>query len=129
MQHEESSTVYQRFTQTDDYDLMVYAWNGQLDPDRAIFRQFTTGGAANVYVNWTNERVDELALLGQSVAPPTRRRVEIYREIQRIIGDEVPYAFINYIEEVALYRADITGWSAHPHSSSTYQDLHLVGRD
>lgn len=129
VQHEESSTVYTRFTQTNDYDIMVYAWNGQLDPDRSIFRQFTSGGSANVYVNWSHPRVDELALLGQSVAPDSAESVTIYQEIQRIIGEEVPYAFVNYIEEVALYRSDITGWAAHPHSSVTYQNLHLVGRD
>jgi len=129
VQAEESSAVFQRFSQTEDYEIMVYAWNGQLDPDRAIFRQFTSGGSAYAYTYWSDPRVDELALRGQSVAPDSDESVEIYREIQRIIGEQVPYAFVNYIEEVAVYRADITGWSAHPHSSVTYQDLHLVGRD
>ena len=129
VQAEESSAVWQRFTQTEDYEIMVYAWNGQLDPDRAIFRQFTSGGSAYAYTYWSDPRVDELALRGQSVAPDSDESVAIYREIQRIIGEEVPYTFVNYIEEVAVYRSDITGWSAHPHSSVTYQDLFLVGRD
>ncbi len=124
---EESSAVWQRFNTTEDYEIMVYAWNGQLDPDRAIFRQFTSGGSAYAYTYWSDERVDELALRGQAVAPDSDESIEIYREIQRIVGDEVPYTFVNYIEEVALYRTGITGWSAHPHSSVTYQDLNLVG--
>jgi peptide/nickel transport system substrate-binding protein len=129
VQSEESSAVFQRFSQTEDYEIMVYAWNGQLDPDRAIFRQFTSGGSAYAYTYWSDPRVDELALRGQAVAPDSDESVEIYREIQRIVGDEVPYTFVNYIEEVAVYRAGITGWSAHPHSSVTYQDLNLVGWD
>ncbi len=129
VQAEESSAVFQRFTQTEDYEIMVYAWGGQLDPDRAIFRQFTSGGSAYPYTYWSDPRVDELALRGQSVPPDSEESVAIYREIQRIIGEEVPYTFVNYIEEVAVYQADISGWGAHPHSSVTYQDLYLVGRD
>lgn len=85
-------------------------------------------GSAYAHTYWSDPRVDELALRGQSLAPDSDESIAIYREVQRIIGEEVPYTFVNSIEEVAVYRSDISGWSAHPHSSVTDQDLFLVGR-
>jgi peptide/nickel transport system substrate-binding protein len=124
---EEFGAVLDRFLDTDDYDLFLLSWNGQLDPDRAMFRQFTTGGAFSGFINYSNPRVDELVNRGRLVPPDSQESIAIYQEAQAIIVEEAPYAFIFYIEEVALAHADITGWQVHPYNAVTYQNLHRVG--
>jgi peptide/nickel transport system substrate-binding protein len=123
---EEFGALLDRLLDTDDYDLFLLSWNGQLDPDRAIFRQFTTDGAFSGFVNYSNPQVDELASRGRLVPPDSQESIDIYREAQAIIVEEVPYAFIFYIEEVALAQAGIEGWQAHPYNAVTYQNLHQV---
>lgn len=118
-----------RVIDTDDYDMFLLSWNGQLDPDRAMFRQFTTDGAFSSLVNYSNERVDELVSQGRLVPPDSQESIEIYQEAQAIIVEEVPYAYIYYIEEVAVSRAEVQGWGAHAYNAVTYQNLHRVTVD
>ena len=126
---EEFGAMLDRVIDTDDYDMFLLSWNGQLDPDRAMFRQFTTDGAFSSLVNYSNERVDELVSQGRLVPPDSQESIEIYQEAQAIIVEEVPYAYIYYIEEVAVSRAEVQGWGAHAYNAVTYQNLHRVTVD
>lgn len=125
---EEFGAFLDRVQTTDDFDLFILSWVGQLDPDRAIMRQFTTDGSAN-YANYTNERVDELAVSGRSVAPDSEASIEIYREAQALIVEEAPFAFVNYTEEIGLHHPYIEGWTVHPYSAATYQNAHLIQKN
>ena len=104
---------------------------GQLDPDRASIRQFHSDpayGTAN-YANYSNPRVDELLLQGAATDPTSQESIDIYREVQQIVVDEAPMAFIYYVEEVALYHPWIEGWSIHPYSPNTFQNAHLITKN
>jgi peptide/nickel transport system substrate-binding protein len=61
--------------------------------------------------------------------PTSQRSIDLYREIQAIVVEESPYAFINYTEETALYHPWIGGWSVHPYSPNTFQDAHLITKN
>ena len=122
---EEFGAFLERVQTTDDFDLFILGWSGQLDPDRSMQRQFTTGGSSN-YTGYSNERVDELIALGRMTPPDSEESIEIYREAQQIILDEASYAFVNYTEEIAWSHPWVEGWSIHPYSANAYQDLHLV---
>jgi len=127
---EEFGAFLQRVQQTDDFDMFILGWGGQLDPDRATIRQFHSGdpGSAN-YTNYNNPRVDELLDEATVTDPSSERSIELYREIQAIVVEESPYAFINYTEETALYHPWIGGWSVHPYSPNTFQDAHLISKN
>jgi len=122
---EEFGAFLERVQTTDDFDLFILGWSGQLDPDRAIQRQFTTDGSSN-YTGYSNERVDELVALGRMTPPDSQESLDIYRELQQIILDEAPYAYVNYTEEIAFSHPWVEGWSIHPYSANAYQDLHKV---
>jgi peptide/nickel transport system substrate-binding protein len=125
---EEFGAFLSRVQDTDDYDLFILGWGGQLDPDRAMIRQFTSDGGSN-YTYYSNPRVDELVNQGRLVPPDSDESIEIYQEAQEIIVEESPYAFIFYTEEIALHHPYIEGWEIHPYSANTYQDIHLIQKN
>lgn len=125
---EEFGAFLERVQTTDDFDLFILGWGGQLDPDRAMIRQFTTGGSAN-YTKYSNPRVDELLNQGRRVDPSSQESLDIYREAQAIVLDEAPYAYAYYTEEIALMHPWITGWTVHPYSAATYQNAHLIEKN
>lgn len=127
---EEFGAFLSRVQNTDDFDMFILGWGGQLDPDRATIRQFHSGapGSAN-YTFYANPTVDALLDEATVTDPTSDRSIELYREIQRIVVEESPYAFINYTEETALYHPWVGGWGVHPYSPNTFQDAHLITKN
>lgn len=122
---EEWGAYLSRIQETDDFDIFILGWSGQLDPDRAMIRQFHTNGANN-YGKYSNERVDYLLELGRTVPPESQESLDIYGEAQEIVIREVPYGFINYSEEVGLQHPWIENWKVHPYGAGAWQDAHRI---
>ena len=122
---EEWGAYLARIQETDDFDIFILGWSGQLDPDRAMIRQFHTNGSNN-YGKYSNERVDYLLDLGRTVPQESQESIDIYREAQYIVVSEVPYGFINYTEEVGLLHPYIGNWDVHPYGAAAWQDAHLM---
>lgn len=125
---EEWGAYLARIQQTDDFDIFILGWSGQLDPDRAMIRQFHTNGSNN-YGKYSNERVDYLLDLGRTVPQESQESIDIYREAQEIVVREVPYGFINYSEEVGLQHKWIGNWEVHPYGAAAWQDAHLMTKN
>lgn len=122
---EEFGALNSRIIETDDYELFVFGWSFQIDPDLGIRRIFgSMGGSNNSY--YANARVDELVELGRTLPPDSQASYDAYAEAQALIVAEVPFAFVYYTEEVAVHRADVEGWVIHPVVKLTYQDLHRL---
>jgi len=100
---EEYGAYLDRLYETKDFDMYVFGWTGQIDPDRAMYRQFHSEGLNRV--GFSNERVDELLEKGRTVNPASQESREIYQEIQELILAENPKAFIDYDEEVTVIHA------------------------
>ncbi|HHY10230.1 MAG TPA: ABC transporter substrate-binding protein [Firmicutes bacterium] len=122
---EEWGAYLSRIQETDDFDIFILGWVGQLDPDRAMFRQFHSQGSQN-NGNYANARVDELLERGRTVPPESQESLDIYGEAQAIIVAEAAYGFINYSEEVGLQHRWIENWHVHPYGGASWQDVHLV---
>lgn len=108
----------------DDYEMYVLGWSGQLDPDRASYRQFHSEGEYND-VYFRNVRLDELVERGRIVPADTQESIDIYQEVQEILHREQPYAYINYTEEVGVVHPYISGWEMHPYPAETWSNAHL----
>ncbi len=125
---EEFGAFLERVQTTDDFDLFILGWSGQLDPDRAMIRQFTTTGSAN-YTFYSNPRVDELLERGPLVDPTSQESIDIYQEAQAIVLEEAPYAYAYYTEEIAFMHPYIGGWGVHPYGAATFQNAHLITKN
>jgi peptide/nickel transport system substrate-binding protein len=122
---EEFGAFNDRVQTTNDYDMFILGFGGQLDPDRSMHRQFTTTGSSN-FSYYSNERVDELLEAGRRVAPDSQESVDIYSEAQMIVVEEAPFIYVNYTEEIAMFHPWVEGWTIHTESGKAYQYLHLV---
>jgi peptide/nickel transport system substrate-binding protein len=125
---EEWGAYLARVQETDDFDIFILGWSGQLDPDRAMYRQFHTNGSNN-YGKYSNERVDYLLERGRMVPQESQESLDVYREAQEIVVREVPYGFINYTEEVGLHHPYIGNWQVHPYGAAAWQNAHLITKN
>ncbi len=119
---EEWGAFLDRILDSNDYDMFILGWAGQVDPDRASYRQFHSEGTQND-VNISNERLDELLERGRSVDPSSQESRDIYGEVQEILLEEHPKAFINYSEEIALVQPEFEGFRVHSYSANAWLQL------
>ncbi len=126
---EERGAFLARVMDTDNYDMFIWGWVGQLDPDRAMFRQFHSEGAFAGFTYYANPELDELLERGQRTPPDSDESIDIYRRAQEILAEELPYAVIYYHEEVGVNHPYVTGWEIHPYAANTYQDIHLIDKE
>ena len=90
------------------YDAGLFNWvyggtNG--DPDA---RDTLGTGGANNFFNYSNEEVDQLLQDGIRELDEAKR-IEIYKRIQEIIADEVPFLFLLVLQNIVFYSNRIKG--------------------
>ncbi len=86
------------------------------DPDDNMMRDYhsnyTSGGGWGAY-RYRNERVDELLKRGRATFNTSERK-KIYDELQQIIVDEVPVAYLNYYVNIDAVRSGVHDYRMHP---------------
>ncbi len=122
---EEFGAFIDRLLGSTDYDLYLIGWSGNVDPNYAMYELFHSNGGSN-FIAYGNPELDVLLDEGRRLPPNSPESIATYQEAQMVLMNDAPFAFINHSEEVALSRAAILNWEAHPYSSATFQDLHLV---
>ena len=122
---EEFGAFIDRLLDSTDYDLFLIGWSGNVDPNYAMYELFHSTGGSN-FTAYGNPELDALLDEGRRLPPGSEESIATYQEAQRVLMDDAPFAFINHSEEVALSRASVEGWEAHPYSSATFANLHLV---
>lgn len=91
-----------------EMDMSLFNWtyggsNG--DPDA---RDTLMTGGANNFSNFSNERVDELLTQGVTELDE-ERRIEMYKEIQAIVAEEVPFLYLLVFTGFSYYSDSIRG--------------------
>lgn len=94
-----------------DYDMAFTYLYEYGDAALGVSRNYQTssiekGSAWNNVEGYSNPKVDELFTAGASEADPEKRR-QMYEEVQRIIVDDVPVAWLLELEFPTLYRSNI----------------------
>lgn len=99
------------------------SWGGFVDPDLLYFNHFHQQPEGADFRRWDNEEVSELIDEGRQTVGEDERR-EIYLEIQRLIGEQVPLVPLYSADFVGAQRPEVENWSVHP--SGHYHDLRWV---
>lgn len=110
------------------YQMFLVDWFGQVDPDRAMFRQYHSQGSHN-FGTYYNERLDYLLEKGKTVPPDSEESIAIYNEAQEILAEQSYVAYIHYYAEVGLSRASLQGFEPHPFISIVWSNAHLMSKD
>ena len=119
---EEWGAFLDRVFDGEDYEMYILGWSGQMDPDRATYRQFHTDGVYND-TYFSDSRLDELVEKGTAVPGDSQESLDIYYEVQEILNREQPYAYVNYTEEVALVRPEVQGFEMHPYAANAWLNV------
>jgi peptide/nickel transport system substrate-binding protein len=91
-----------------NYDAVLFIWvfggsNG--DPDA---RDTLHTGGANNFFQYSNKEVDQLLSDGVRELDE-EKRIEIYKRIQEIIADEVPFLYLLNLQNISFYANRIQG--------------------
>ncbi|MBI2910237.1 MAG: ABC transporter substrate-binding protein [Chloroflexi bacterium] len=80
------------------------------DPDVVLGGFYLTGSPMN-YGDWSNAKFDEL-FVAQSTTLDMAKRVEIVREMQRIIHQEAPKISLTWAKRWAVWAPEVKNWKA-----------------
>lgn len=107
-----------RDIRTGNFELYSLTWVGVTEPDIYYYafnsKEFPPAGAnRNHYVN---ARIDFLTEAGRTTIEREKRQ-EIYREIQEIVAQDLPYVSLWYEDNVVARQANIKGYTIYPNAS------------
>ena len=95
-----------------DFDMyMVDVYPDYIDPDTYIVSLFTSFGYK--IDGYNNTLVDELALKGRQTID-IQERASIYKQLQKIIVDDAPWAFLYVPKMYAFMRKNVEGFVLYP---------------
>ncbi|MGF1576808.1 MAG: ABC transporter substrate-binding protein [Cyanophyceae cyanobacterium] len=119
-------TAIQTGLRNNTVDASLYNWNyGGTNGDPDAPTTLPSEGRSN-WSNFANARVDELLELGRQEVDPDQR-AEYYREIQRIVADEVPFLFVMYWDWFTTFSSRIKGLPASALAGDfIYKKLHEI---
>lgn len=112
------SGVYFDGLNSGDFDLTVCGWSGFVDADEYLHDLFITDGAYNQQ-NYSNPKVDELLEKGR-VTIDEEERKEIYKEVQKLIAEDAPMAFLYMNSFTVAMRDNIKGYTVHPTAATIF---------
>ena len=98
--------------QAQKYQFVVIGWLGLSNPDQAMFRQFTDGGAAN-YGKCVDPDADRLIKQARVTLDQAKAK-DLYAQAARIVVQNAYYIFLQYQEVISIHRADMQGFSMNP---------------
>jgi len=112
----ENATMIEQVNTTKQFDIAVTGTSAYVDPHTVLFANFKTGEAGN-WVSYSNPRVDEL--LDQGVAATDQaERAEIYREVQRLLLEDLPWINLFVANQYEAMRNDVMGYEHIPNGSN-----------
>lgn len=108
-----------------NFDIYSLAWRGISDPDffyEAFHSsKFPPGRNRVRYVNPEMDQLVERARTESNVA----ERKKLYREVQELLTEEMPYLSLWYANNVAVISKAVKGYRLHPNSPfQSVKDLH-----
>lgn len=112
-----------------NFDLASLAWVGINDPHH-YYMVFDSHLAPPRGLNrgyYSNARMDELVEAGDATIERERRRF-IYRQVQRLAADDLPYVSLWWLDNVTVMNRRLAGFEPYPNGSLiSFSTLTLAG--
>lgn len=103
-------------------DAFIYGWVADTgDPDNFLEPLFVPGNLTN-FTCYENEEVLELMNRAREVVNPSKR-VEMYKQIQRIIVEDAPWIFLYHPQQGFVAREGIMGVRLSPLGKIKYDEI------
>jgi peptide/nickel transport system substrate-binding protein len=111
----DAGTMLQTVYIDKDFDLAVTGTSGYVDPHGVMVENFLTGASGN-FVGYSNSQVDDLITQGQ-VETDTEKRAEIYRQIQQILLQDLPWVDFFVQNQFEALKKNVFGFEHIPTGS------------
>jgi peptide/nickel transport system substrate-binding protein len=105
-------TALIRAANSRDFQVMLYRWQGGVDPDRNVYIFFHSKGSAN-RTGLNNPEMDRLLEAGRGTMDPAQR-LQAYTAINNLLARELPYLFLTYFNNYSLAQTNVKGVAAIP---------------
>ncbi len=89
------------------YQIMLYRWQGGIDPDRNVYGAFHSKGTVN-RTAYKNPEMDKLLEAGRTTMDPTERN-RIYRQVSNLLAKDLPYLQLNYFNNYSISGVNVKG--------------------
>ncbi|HEU0165898.1 MAG TPA: ABC transporter substrate-binding protein [Thermomicrobiales bacterium] len=111
------------------YDAGLFNWTyGGVDPDA---RDTLTTKGANNFNHFSNAEVDDLLTKGVSELDEAKR-ITMYKRVQEIVAEEVPFIFLLYVQWITFWNTDIKGLPPQEKvqdSSGIYNEIYKLWKE
>ncbi len=97
-----------------NFQLFSLSWVGVNDPDiyYDLFHSQSVPPNGSNRVRYQNERIDQLLIQGRTLLQLDQRKA-VYREIQEILANELPYISLWHLQNVAIMKKEVTGYTLY----------------
>ncbi len=103
-------------------DVYVIGWTADTgDPDNYLQPLFNPNNYTN-FGGYNNQKVLELMDKAKQILNP-EKRIEMYKEIQNVIIEDVPWVFLYHTQTPYAYREGISNIKLSPLSKIKYEDI------
>lgn len=106
-----------------EYDLTVVGHTGRLDP-YALLARYQSESGEN-YMNYSNERVDEILATVQQERDEAKR-MALYEEVQNILAEEVPAVYLQSPIALVVSAKDVAGFESYPIDIYEMKDVYFT---
>jgi peptide/nickel transport system substrate-binding protein len=96
------------------YDMALMSWGVAFTPDPSVALDFFKSDSKVQWrANYDNPRVDNL--LDQALdTTDEKKRQELYEQVQEIIEQDAPVAFLNYYVQIDAHKKSLQNYRIHP---------------
>jgi peptide/nickel transport system substrate-binding protein len=95
-----------------DYDMLRVGWTTNPEPDSLLYNTLHSSSEKFNFTAYNNPQVDELLDQGRQETDIEERK-EIYRQVQEIVVDDAPMAYLYHERRVVAEREVVQGFKPH----------------
>ncbi|HON83443.1 MAG TPA: ABC transporter substrate-binding protein, partial [Caldisericia bacterium] len=115
-------------TEAGEHAMCLLGWTMDYpDPDNILYvlldQDAATVGSAGNVAFYRNSKVHELNMLARTTFD-IEKRTEYYKEIQRIIHEDIPWVPLAHSEQMIVFKKNVKGFALYPsgdyHFDTTY---------
>ncbi len=98
-----------------NFQMFSLSWVGVSDPDiyYDLFHSQSVPPNGSNRVRYQNKRIDQLVEEGRVIIDRDERKA-IYKEVQEILADDLPYISLWHAQNVAVMKKEVMGYTLYP---------------
>ena len=103
------------------YQVMLYRWQGGIDPDKNVYSFFHSKGTTN-RTAYNNPEMDKLLDAARATIDPAER-LKLYRGVNNLLARDLPHLYLTYFNNYSVAAANVKGITPIPDGLIRVRDV------